>query len=80
MEQLCFLNDFPGAEEGKFYKQIGNDASGNYDVFAGGNYIFLKNKKGLTIRFTGADIRSNSATPKQIEQWIRSLHQKHPNF
>lgn len=80
MEQLSFLNDFPDVEEEKRCKLITTDASGDYDVFAGGTYIYIKNKKGQTVRFTGADVKQGSVTAEQIEGWLSRLHKLYHNF
>lgn len=80
MDQICFLNDFPAVEEERFYKEIATDASGNYTVYAGGTYVFFKNTKGLSIRFTTPDIKSNAAGADQIEAWLKRIRQMNPGF
>lgn len=80
MEQLCFLNDFPDSAEERLYKVVAKDVRGGYQVFWGGTYVFVKNTKGLTVRFTGSDIVDNSINPEKIETWLSRLQQKHPNF
>lgn len=75
MDQLCFVSDFPGSKEEKFYKVVGNDASGNYIVFTGGTYVWVKNKKGMTVRFTSPEVKGGDVSAEQIETWMKRLHQ-----
>lgn len=80
MDQLCFVNDFPGNEEEKFYKVVGHDSTGNYSIFTGGTYVWIKNRKGLTVRFTGPEIKGGDLRSEQIEAWVKRLRQLHEHF
>ena len=80
MEQLCFLNDFPVSEEEKFYKKIDSKIASDYNLYVGGTYVCIKNKKGLTLRFTSAEIKGKSVSDALVEKWLKQLRQHHPNF
>ncbi|HRO46315.1 hypothetical protein [Agriterribacter sp.] len=79
MEQLCFISDFPGREEEKYYKLIGS-VSNAYTLYSGGNYIFIKNKNGKTVRFTGKDLSRDAIRDEQINTWLENLQKLYPRF
>ena len=80
MEQFCFLNNFPDTNEDRFYKLVGADSNTGYTVYAGGTFIFIKNPKGHTIRFTSPEIKNQSVSPEKIEKWISRLQQLYTWF
>lgn len=80
MDQISFLKDFPVIEEERFYKKIATDLSGDYMVYSGGTYIFIRNKNGMSIRFTTRETSADTVSPVQIETWISKLHDLHPRF
>lgn len=79
MEQLCFISDFPGTEEEKYYTLIRTVAD-NYTIYSGGNYIFIKSKNGKTVRFTGKDLNTNAITDEKIDTWIEKIKNAYPQF
>lgn len=80
MEQICFLSDFPASGEEKFYEKIETPATEEYTLYIGGTYVYLKNKKGMTVRFTTADLKGRSVSDEQVIAWLKRLHQLHANF
>lgn len=80
MEELCFLSDFPASGEERFYKQVDTKATEDYTLYVGGNYVYFKNKKGLTVRFTSADLKGRHISDEQIAIWLKRLRQLHANF
>ena len=80
MEQICFLSDFPASGEEKFYEKIETRATEDYTLYVGGTYVHFKNKKGLTVRFTSADVKGRKVSDEQVAAWLKRLHQLHAHF
>jgi hypothetical protein len=80
MEQLCFLNDFPVSGEEKFYQKIDSKIASDYNLYVGGTYVCIKNKKGLTLRFTSAEIKGRTVSDDQVEKWLKQIRHMHTNF
>lgn len=80
MENVCVITDFEEITATRRFEQVETPAGlDGYSVFIGGNFIFIKNAKQMTVRFHLPNFASK-ITAEGLQTWIERIKRLYPNF
>lgn len=81
MENISVLTDFEQvANTGKF-RQIDPPAGlERYNIYIGGNFIFISNASHRTVRFNLANFDTNNVSSESVQEWINRIQKLYPGF
>lgn len=80
MENVCVITDFEEITATRRFEKVETPAGlDGYSVYIGGNFIFIKNAKQMTVRFHLPNFASK-ITAEGLQTWIERIKRLYPNF
>lgn len=82
MDNISVLTNFMGdSHENIYYHQLElPNATADYTIHQGGNFIFISNKRNRTIRFSLAGMENRAISTSDINDWLKRIHALYPGF
>lgn len=80
MENVCVITDFEEITATRRFEKVETPAGlDGYSVYVGGNFIFIKNARQMTVRFHLPNFGSK-ITAEGLQTWIERIKRLYPNF